>query len=205
MSEVDNTPPAARLPTPRLRDMSESELPREKLDRHGAGALNDPELLALFFGTGTKGLNVIEMSRMLLERHGSLVDLSRFGWEEFMSVPGIGEAKAKHLAARLLEAYPVPLAPTRAPDLARGAALFAENCASCHGSHFQIVKRSQSNSVCPQIQISLRSPIATLPSPSMPGRTRSDALRRCASTRKKLRPSWVVDTGVICVSVKSIS
>ena len=40
---------------------------------------------------------------------------------------------AKRLADRLLAAYPVPLAPQRAPDLARGAALYAETCASCHG------------------------------------------------------------------------
>ncbi len=40
---------------------------------------------------------------------------------------------AHGLAADLLKAYPVPLAPAKAPDLARGASLFAQNCASCHG------------------------------------------------------------------------
>lgn len=40
---------------------------------------------------------------------------------------------AHGLAADLLKAYPIPLAPGRAPDLARGANLFAQNCASCHG------------------------------------------------------------------------
>jgi high-affinity iron transporter len=40
---------------------------------------------------------------------------------------------ARALAGRLLAAYPVPLAPAAAPDLARGARLYAENCASCHG------------------------------------------------------------------------
>ena len=42
-------------------------------------------------------------------------------------------AQAKALAAALLSAYPVPLAPAAAPDVARGAALYAQNCASCHG------------------------------------------------------------------------
>ena len=42
--------------------------------------------------------------------------------------------RAKSLAARLLAAYPVPLAPAKAPDIARGAALYAQNCASCHGA-----------------------------------------------------------------------
>ena len=40
---------------------------------------------------------------------------------------------AHGLAADLLKAYPVPLAPDKAPDLTRGATLFAQNCASCHG------------------------------------------------------------------------
>jgi high-affinity iron transporter len=40
---------------------------------------------------------------------------------------------AHALAGDLLAAYPVPLAPSKAPDLARGAALYGEHCASCHG------------------------------------------------------------------------
>jgi len=40
---------------------------------------------------------------------------------------------AHDLAAALLAAYPVPLAPKKAPDFARGATLFGQNCAACHG------------------------------------------------------------------------
>ncbi|PZQ64017.1 MAG: iron permease [Phenylobacterium zucineum] len=43
-------------------------------------------------------------------------------------------ARAHKLGAELLSAYPTPLAPTKAPDLARGAALYAEQCAACHGA-----------------------------------------------------------------------
>ncbi|MGI8611200.1 MAG: FTR1 family protein [Sphingomicrobium sp.] len=45
------------------------------------------------------------------------------------------DRQARILASGLLAAYPVPLAPTEAPDLARGAALYAQNCVSCHGSN----------------------------------------------------------------------
>ena len=48
--------------------------------------------------------------------------------------PGVIAGQAKALAGDLLAAYPVPLAPTRLPDVERGAALYAENCASCHGA-----------------------------------------------------------------------
>lgn len=41
--------------------------------------------------------------------------------------------RARTLASQLLAAYPVPLAPANAPDVTRGRALYAENCASCHG------------------------------------------------------------------------
>lgn len=43
-------------------------------------------------------------------------------------------AQARRLASDLLAAYPVPLAPQSAPDLARGAALYQEQCAACHGA-----------------------------------------------------------------------
>ena len=47
--------------------------------------------------------------------------------------PAIATA-ARGLAADLIKAYPVPLAPTIAPDVARGKALYAQHCASCHGA-----------------------------------------------------------------------
>jgi len=43
-------------------------------------------------------------------------------------------AAAHALGGHLLAAYPVPLGPKKAPDLARGRQLFQENCAACHGA-----------------------------------------------------------------------
>jgi len=43
-------------------------------------------------------------------------------------------ARARGLAADLLKAHPVPLAPASVPDLRRATALYAQNCASCHGA-----------------------------------------------------------------------
>ena len=44
----------------------------------------------------------------------------------------VGKA-ARALGTHLLAAYPVPLAPTKTPDLSHGATLYADNCAGCHG------------------------------------------------------------------------
>jgi high-affinity iron transporter len=41
---------------------------------------------------------------------------------------------ARGLAAQLIAAFPVPLAPREAPDVGRGARLYQQQCASCHGA-----------------------------------------------------------------------
>lgn len=47
--------------------------------------------------------------------------------------PEVVATLARSLAAELIKAYPVPLAPSAVPNYARGRTLYAENCASCHG------------------------------------------------------------------------
>jgi high-affinity iron transporter len=47
--------------------------------------------------------------------------------------PGKVAAAAHALEKDLLTAFPVPLGPRQPPDLARGAQLFEQNCAACHG------------------------------------------------------------------------
>ncbi|WP_445146706.1 FTR1 family protein [Dyella sp. Tek66A03] len=42
--------------------------------------------------------------------------------------------EAHALADALLQSYPVPTAPSHAPDLARGAVLYQTQCAACHGT-----------------------------------------------------------------------
>src|SRR5258708_10020220 len=42
--------------------------------------------------------------------------------------------QAHALADALLAAYPIPTAPLVAPDLARGARIYASTCAGCHGA-----------------------------------------------------------------------
>ena len=44
-------------------------------------------------------------------------------------------ARLAHAAnALVIAAYPIPVAPKAVPDLARGAALYAQQCAACHGA-----------------------------------------------------------------------
>ncbi|ODU57074.1 MAG: iron permease [Comamonadaceae bacterium SCN 68-20] len=48
--------------------------------------------------------------------------------------PAIVANQAHQLAAEVLKAYPFPIAPGVAPDLARGASLFQSQCVACHGA-----------------------------------------------------------------------
>lgn len=83
----------------RIADVPPDQRPRERMRRLGAGVLSDAELLALFFGSGTVGLNVVDMSQALLEKYGTLTNLSRQPPKELEKQHGIGPAKALHLAA----------------------------------------------------------------------------------------------------------
>ena len=53
---------------------------------------------------------------------------------EAKASPADVSSAAHALGQHLLAAYPVPLGPRQAPDLARGDQLFQQNCASCHGA-----------------------------------------------------------------------
>ncbi len=78
-----------------------AERPREKLLAHGASALSDAELLAVFFGTGQPGLNAIDLGRQLLVRHGGLRGLLRLPCKDLVREPGLGLARASRLSAAL--------------------------------------------------------------------------------------------------------
>ena len=82
-----------------IRDLPEADRPREKLSRLGGSALSEPELLALFFGSGLPGMTAIELGRVLLDHFGSLRKLAGSTVEELCQIKGIGPAKASQLAA----------------------------------------------------------------------------------------------------------
>jgi DNA repair protein RadC len=84
-----------------IREWPIDERPREKLLAKGAVALSDAELLAVFFGTGQRGLNAVELGRSLLARHGGLRGLLRLPCNALVREPGLGLARASRLCAAL--------------------------------------------------------------------------------------------------------
>jgi len=84
-----------------MLSLPSESMPREKLISHGPHALTDAELLAIFLRTGTKGMNVIELSDFLLKDFGSLRKLFGASKEEFCQHKGLGTAKYVQLQAVL--------------------------------------------------------------------------------------------------------
>jgi len=84
-----------------IRDWPEGERPRERLLAHGAGSLSDAELLAIFLGSGTAGLDVVAVARALLGEAGGLRALLDRPATALTALRGIGPARACSLAAAL--------------------------------------------------------------------------------------------------------
>lgn len=84
----------------RIREIPQSDRPREKLANRGPASLTDAELLAIFLRTGLKGKSAITLAGELLHAKGSLLALSRCSAAELPRlVSGIGPAKAAELCA----------------------------------------------------------------------------------------------------------
>lgn len=84
-----------------IRDWPQHERPREKLLQRGAGSLSDAELLAIFLGSGLRGMDAVATARQLLADHGPLRRLLDRSAEGLARLPGLGPARACKLAAAL--------------------------------------------------------------------------------------------------------
>jgi DNA repair protein RadC len=84
-----------------ISDWPESERPREKLLKNGAGNLSDAELLAIFLRTGITGKSAVDLARELLTRFNGLTGLFSADQAAFCAVPGMGPAKYAQLQAVL--------------------------------------------------------------------------------------------------------
>jgi len=84
-----------------ITDWPEDQRPRERLIKHGAQALSDAELLAIFLRVGVKGKSAVDLGRDMITRFGSLNGLFSANLVEFSSINGLGSAKYAQLQAML--------------------------------------------------------------------------------------------------------
>jgi DNA repair protein RadC len=86
---------------PTIRELPESERPRERLIQEGPDALSDAELLGIIIQAGTRKKTAVDLAKQLLSQHGSLRGISTRTVRELSETPGIGPAKAAKIQAAL--------------------------------------------------------------------------------------------------------
>ncbi len=77
----------------KIKDLPKELLPREKAIKQGLDKLSDSELLALSLGQGTKGMNVLGLSELIL-KDKTIKDMLSIKMEDLLKIKGIGEVKA---------------------------------------------------------------------------------------------------------------
>ena len=82
-----------------MKEVAPHDRPREKLERLGAAALGDNELLALVLGSGSRARDVLEMANVLLEQRGGLHGLTRSTAADLCAIAGVGAARAAQVLA----------------------------------------------------------------------------------------------------------
>jgi DNA repair protein RadC len=85
----------------RIADLAQSQRPRERLEKLGASALSDAELLAILIRVGVPGENAVELGQRLLINLDGLSGIQRAAFEDVCQQKGIGPAKAAQIKAAI--------------------------------------------------------------------------------------------------------
>jgi DNA repair protein RadC len=80
-----------------IKELPRLDRPREKLMQYGAEKLSDAELLAILLRSGSKGQNVVELSKNIFRKWGK--DIANATFEDMRKVFGLGDAKACEIIA----------------------------------------------------------------------------------------------------------
>lgn len=156
-------------PSYMLRDLPQSERPRERMLQQGAQALSNSELLAILLRTGTVAESAVRLAERIIREAGSLRSLTDMRLEQLTAIKGVGPAKAlqiqagielgRRLARSTVEERPVIRSPHDAADL------LMEELRHLSKEHFVCLFLNTKNHVIGQETISVGSLNATVVHP----------------------------------------
>lgn len=87
---------------PRVKDMCAEDMPRERAEKLGCGALSVPDLWALILRTGSVGNPVTQLCRDLMKQNNDrLTYLERRTRRELLDIKGLGKTKVIQIEAVL--------------------------------------------------------------------------------------------------------
>ena len=82
-----------------IKNIPNSERPRERLLEYGSDNLSNSELISIILKQGTKTNSVTDISCALLNMVGNITNLQNVTYEQFLKINGIGQAQALTLIA----------------------------------------------------------------------------------------------------------
>ena len=85
----------------KIKDIPESERPRERLIEYGSSSLSNEELLAIILKQGTKNKSAKELGLDLLNSINNINELENITLERLIKIKGIGQAQALTLLATI--------------------------------------------------------------------------------------------------------
>jgi len=85
----------------KLKELPVNELPRERLINYGVDVLTNEELLSIILRTGTKNMNVKEVSNNILSSIKNINELNNIDLSELSKIKGVGIVKAVTLKASI--------------------------------------------------------------------------------------------------------
>jgi len=151
MSEA--APPAVY----RITDLPEIERPRERLEKLGAHALTNAELIAILLRVGVRGENVIQVGQRLLQKFGGISGLHRTPFEELCQERGMGKAKTAQLKAAIELGRRLALeSPEERPTItspADAAALVSYEMAALEQEHLRVFLLDTRNRVLDIVEV----------------------------------------------------
>ncbi|MEO8463137.1 MAG: DNA repair protein RadC [Chloroflexota bacterium] len=104
-----------------LREMPVEERPRERMAVRGAAGLTSAELIALLWGSGSRGRSALNLAEDAIAQFDGLTGLARASGPELEAIDGVGIARAAQLHAsfelgrRLLADWPTARWAVRSP------------------------------------------------------------------------------------------
>ena len=155
--------------TLRVKDLAVSDRPQERLEKLGAGALSDTELLAMLLRSGSLGHNVISISQRLIAEAGSLAALVNWNEADFRRLTGIGRVKALQLvtvmeiARRVRTPAPAREAVFNRPELVREH--FQPQLAGLAVEKFWVLCLNRKNRLLKQVEITSGTATSSLAHP----------------------------------------
>ena len=138
-------------PIYRIRDLHESDRPRERLTALGPQALSNAELIAILLRVGVTGESAVHVGQRLLNKFGGLTGLHRAPLADIKKQHGLGDAKAAQIKAAIELGRRLTLeAPEERPSInspADAAALVSYEMSALEQEHLRVILLDRRNRV----------------------------------------------------------